>query len=108
MWTELDGLCAVALFVDRGDCFVLVLQISKSQQPPMILASCRSALREPFGTPALVPSGLELRADHGPQYTGSDCEASCRWWRVEHPLAPVGRPTGNAVAERTIQTMKEE
>jgi putative transposase len=27
---------------------------------------------------------------------------------LEHTLAPVGTPTGNAVAERTIRTLKEE
>jgi len=29
-------------------------------------------------------------------------------WGIEQTFAPVGRPTGNAVAERTIQTMKLE
>jgi hypothetical protein len=32
----------------------------------------------------------------------------CTRWRVEHTYAPVGRPTGNAVVERVIRTMKEE
>jgi len=108
VWTEQDGLCAVTILVDCGDRFVLRLQVSKSQEAPTILAPVRSALREHFDTPTLVPSGLELRTDHGPQYTGSDCEALCDQWRVQHTLAPVGRPTGNAVAERTIRTMKEE
>lgn len=81
---------------------------SKSQQSPVILAPVQAALREHFGAPTLVPAGLELRTDHGPQYTGSDCEDLCKHWRVQHALAPVGRPTGNAVAERTIRTMKEE
>ena len=55
-----------------------------------------------------VPDGLELRSDHGPQYTGSDCHALCGLWNVDHTFAPVGRPTGNAVAERFILTMKSE
>ncbi|MGC3998581.1 MAG: integrase core domain-containing protein [Anaeromyxobacter sp.] len=29
-------------------------------------------------------------------------------WGLTHTFAPVGRPTGNAVAERVIRTMKEE
>ena len=55
-----------------------------------------------------MPAGLELLTDHGPQYTGSDCDQLCRRWRLDHLLAPVGRPTGNAVAERVILTLKVE
>jgi len=32
----------------------------------------------------------------------------CRRWGLAHTFAPVGRPTGNAVVERFIRTMKEE
>ena len=59
-------------------------------------------------TPEGVPVGLELRTDHGPQFTGADCEDLCKRWGLDHSLAPVGRPTGNAVAERVIQTLKVE
>lgn len=55
-----------------------------------------------------MPDGLELRSDHGPQYTGGDCLQLCSRWRLDHTFAPVGRPTGNAVAERFILTMKSE
>jgi transposase InsO family protein len=61
-----------------------------------------------FGQPRQVPDGLELRSDHGPQYTGADAEAVCQRWHVLHTFAPVARPTGNAVAERVIQTLKVE
>jgi putative transposase len=108
VWTAQDGLCAVTILVDCGDRSVLGVEVSKSQEAPTILAPVRAALREHFGVPGGVPAGLELRTDHGPQYTGSDCEAMCKHWNVQHTLAPVGRPTGNAVAERTIRTMKEE
>jgi transposase InsO family protein len=43
-----------------------------------------------------------------PQYTGRDAEELTETWRVTHTFALVGRPTGNAVAERTIRTMNEE
>jgi putative transposase len=55
-----------------------------------------------------VPDGLELRTDHGPQYTGDDAHKLCTAWHVDHTFAPVGRPTGNAPAERFIETMKIE
>ncbi len=108
VWTAQDGLCAVTILADCGDRYVLEVQASKSQEAPTILAPVREALQKHFRFPALVPVGLELRTDHGSQYTGSDCEALCDQWGVLHTLAPVGRPTGNALAERTIRTMKEE
>ena len=55
-----------------------------------------------------MPKGLELRSDHGSQYTGSDGQDFCRTWRLTHAFAPLGRPTGNAVAERVILTLKVE
>jgi transposase InsO family protein len=48
------------------------------------------------------------RSDHGPQYTGADGAALVTRWGLPRTFAPVGRPTGNAVVERVIRTMKEE
>src|SRR5690606_10844624 len=42
------------------------------------------------------------------QFTGGDARDLCNDWRVDHTFAPIGRPTGNAVAERLIRTLKEE
>ncbi len=58
-----------------------------------------------FGESAIVPDDFELRSDHGSVYTGADCEQLCDEWKVNHTFSPVGRPTGNAVAERVIQTI---
>jgi putative transposase len=68
----------------------------------------RRALTAAFRSRSRVPHWFELRTDHGPQYTGGDSELMCKEWGVVHTFAPVGRPTGNAVAERLIRTMKEE
>ena len=46
--------------------------------------------------------------DHGSQYTGNDCAELCSNWNIDHTYSPIGRPTGNAVVERFIQTIKEE
>ena len=75
---------------------------------PAVLAGVEAALIECFGTPVHVPDGLELRTDHGPQYTGDDAAQFCGHWKLDHTFAPVGRPTGNAIAERFIQTVKVE
>lgn len=73
-----------------------------------MLASVDNALAIAFGAPEHVPDGVELRSDHGSVYTGADAHTFALRWGVEQTFAPVGRPTGNAVAERTIRTMKEE
>jgi putative transposase len=106
--TELDGTVAVAIAVDCGCRSVLDVTVTKSQTSGAILASVDRAMERAFGSPEAVPDGVELRTDHGPQYTGRDAEELTKTWRVTHTFAPVGRPTGNAVAERTIRTMKEE
>lgn len=107
-WTARDGTVALVPVIDCGDRVVFDIEVTKSQESPAVLAPVERALEEAFGLPMVVPDGLELRSDHGPQYTGSDCEDLCRAWGLEHTLAPVGRPTGNAVAERFIQTLKVE
>jgi putative transposase len=108
VWTKVDGVVAVVPTIDCGCRSVLGLEVTKDQQAPAILASIDQALVAAFGNPLGVPNDLELRSDHGPQYTGADCAALVKRWGLEHTFAPVGRPTGNAVVERFIRTMKEE
>jgi putative transposase len=108
VWTKEDGLVAVMPVIDCGCRSVLELRVTKSQEAPAVLSAVGAALYAEFEAPENVPDGLELRTDHGPQYTGEDCRELCERWNVDHTFAPVGRPTGNAVAERVIRTMKEE
>ena len=108
VWTRRDGLVAIAVTVDCGCRSVLDVTATKSQESGAVLGSVERGLELAFGTPERVPDGVELRSDHGPQYTGQDAAALAARWGLEQTFAPVGRPTGNAVAERTIQTMKLE
>jgi putative transposase len=107
-WTARDGTVALVPVIDCGDRVVFDVAVTKSQESPAVLAPVESALEEAFGSTECVPDGFEMRTDHGPQYTGSDCQDLCKAWDVDHTFAPVGRPTGNAVAERFIQTLKVE
>jgi putative transposase len=107
-WTRLDGVVAIVPVIDCGDRYALACDVTKSQESPSVLAPVDRSLEEVFGDPRDVPYGLELRSDHGPQYTGSDCEHLCDTWGLDHTLAPIGRPTGNAVTERFIETLKVE
>jgi len=107
-WTRQDGMVALVPVIDCGDRVVFEVGVSKSQESPIVLGPVDRTLWREFGHPEAVPAGLEIRSDHGPQYTGADAEKLCTRWGVEHTFAPVGRPTGNAVAERVIQTLKVE
>jgi transposase InsO family protein len=93
--------------LDCGDRTAVVV-VTQDPHGPAVLASVERKLRESFGEPANVPGGVEFRTDHGPQSTGADGDHRCERWRLDHTFAPVGRPTGNAVAECFIRTMKEE
>lgn len=108
VWTDEDGLVAVVPVVDCGCRSILALSVTKAQDAAAVLAPVRVSLVDAFGRVDNVPDGLELRSDHGPQYTGSDCEDLCTEWNIHHTMSGIGRPTGNAVAERVIRTMKEE
>lgn len=107
-WTKRDGTVGITLAIDCGCRSTLGFTVAKEQDAPTVLSATEQALRAAFGSPDNVPDGMELRTDHGPQYTGSDCADLCKLWRIEHTFAPVGRPTGNAVVERLIRTLKEE
>lgn len=107
VWTKRDGVVALVPTIDCGD-RTAVIEVTKDQHGPAVLASVEAKLVAAFGSPAHVPDDLELRTDHGPQYTGADCAVLCERWRLAHTYAPVGRPTGNAVVERFIRTLKEE
>jgi putative transposase len=108
VWTRRDGTVALVPTIDCGCRSILSLVVTKDQHSPAVLSSVESALIEAFGSRSNIPDGLELRTDHGPQYTGSDCAALVETWGLLHTYAPVGRPTGNAVVERVIRTLKEE
>lgn len=108
VWTAEDGTVALVPVIDCGDRVVFEIGVTKSQESPAVLAPVERSLEQAFGSPEALPAGLEMRSDHGPQYTGADCEELCHVWQLEHTFAPVGRPTGNAVAERFIQTLKVE
>ena len=107
VWTRRDGVIALVPTIDCGDRTAVVV-VTKDQHGPAVLSSLTDKLVASFGAADKVPEGVELRTDHGPQYTGADCRMLCSTWHLEHSFAPVGRPTGNAVVERFIRTLKEE
>jgi putative transposase len=107
-WTRKDGWVAITPVIDNGCRSLFPIGVTKAQDAGAILAPTQVALEEAFGTPLGVPDGLEYRTDHGSVFTGADCAKLCDMWHLDHTFSPVGRPTGNAVAERVIQTVKIE
>lgn len=108
VWTRQQGTVAVVPVLDCGDRYALAVHVTKSQESDDILLPVERSLWTTFGHAGAVPDGLELLTDHGPQYTGADCDELCKSWHVEHLLSAVGRPTGNSGVERFIETMKIE
>jgi len=82
--TRQDGLVALVPVIDCGDRYLFEVGVSKSQESPVVLGPVERALGREFGQPEAVPAELELRTDHGPQYTGADAEKLCACWGVEH------------------------
>lgn len=108
VWTTLDGWVSLVPTIDCGCRSILGMVVSKAQDATTWLRSLREALRAAFGSPAKVPRGLELRTDHGAQFTSTEAKKLATTWRLEHTFAPKGRPTGNSIVERVIRTLKEE
>ncbi len=106
--TRKGCLVAVVITVDCGCRSVLNTTATVSQTSSAVLGAVEMGLIEAFGHPEAVGDGVELRTDHGPQFTGGDAGALCARWRITPTFSPVGRPTGTAVAERTMQTAKVE
>lgn len=108
VWTRRDGVVAVVPVIDCGDRVALACDVTQCQETPFVLDPIARSLRGVFSDPRNVPAGLELRTDYGPQYTRQDWVDLCHAWGLDHPLAPIGRPTGNAVAERFIESLTVE
>jgi putative transposase len=107
-WTRQDGTAALVPIMDYGDRVAFRCKVTKSQESAPVLEPTEKALRAAFGDPANLPEGFAYRTDHGPQFTGRDCESLCEHWGIDHSFAPVGHPAGNAVVERFIETLEIE
>lgn len=107
-WTREDGVVAICPVIDCGDRYIPDIEVSKAQDAPSTLLPVERALFTSFGTSDRTPDGLELLTDNGPQYRGRDCDELCHRWGIDHRFSGVGRPTGNAIAERVILTLKTE
>ncbi len=75
------------------------------------LEPVRQAVRKRFGTYAervAAEAGLELRHDHGSQFTSDVYQGELRFLGIESSPAFVREPQGNGCAERFVRTLKEQ
>lgn len=68
----------------------------------MALATHRGGARSGVGR------GIEVRQDHGSQYTSETYRNQVKAWGMSLSFALVGEPETNGVAERFIRTLKEQ
>lgn len=106
--TREDAIEVVVLTVDCGCRSVLDVTMTTLQGPPAVLWPVEHGLLEPFGVSSEVGDSVEQRSGHGPPFTGADAAALATLRRPVPTFAPLGRPTGNGVAELTIHTTKVE
>lgn len=106
--TSEDGLVYVFPVIDCGCRTWLDDEVTTSPHVGASLRPLERALDAAFGRPENVPHGFELRTDQGSVYTSATFRNVTRAWRIDHTFTPVARPTGNAVVERVIRTLKEE
>jgi putative transposase len=106
--TRDDGLVYVFPVIDCGCRSWLDDEVTTAPDTEAALHPLERALAAEFGDPADVPDGFEVRTDQGSVYTSKLFANVAQAWRFEHTYAPVRRPTGNAVVERVIKTLKEE
>ncbi len=104
---RVDGVVATGIAVDCGCRSVLDVTVTKSQSSGIILSSVDRFLELAFGSRCGARRGRAPRGP-GPAVHRPRRRELTATWHVADPFAPVGRPTGNAVAERTIRTMNEE
>ena len=106
--TKEDGLVYIFPVIDCGCRTWLEDEVTTSPDTEAALRPVERALAAEFGSPAGIPDGFEIRTDQGSVYTSKLFANVERAWGFDHTYAPIGRPTGNAVAERVIKTLKEE
>lgn len=93
-YTRRNGLVWVVPVVDCGCRSVLEIDVETGADTATVLRPLERALEAHFGSPDGVPDGLEIRTDHGNQYTSHLFERVVKDWGLTHTMAPVGRPTG--------------
>ena len=83
--------------------------VSKAGTRFQALEPISMALGEIFGgVNCGVAGGLQLRMDHGSQYTSDDFRKQIKFWGIVPSYAFIEQPQTNGVPERFFRTLKEQ
>lgn len=104
-----DGWVWVFSAVDHFDACCVGIHAVKVGNRFAALQPIAQGLQIEFGdTGANAGKGLQLRMDHGTQYTADDFLKQIEFWGIDQSFAFVAEPQTNGVAERFNRTLKEQ
>lgn len=109
IYTLDDGWVWVFLAVEHWNAECVGWHVTKTGDRFAALEPIGQGLTNIYGSVAKdVARGLELRMDHGSQYTSDHFVRQIRYWGIADSFAFVSEPQTNGVAERFIRTLKEQ
>lgn len=107
--TKNDDWVTVFIAVDHATSECVGIHAAKIGTRFEALEPIRQGVRDRFGAfDGGVAGGLQLRHDHGSQYTSDHFQAEIRFLGIESSPSFVRSPEGNGCAERFIRTLKEQ
>ena len=107
--TRAEGNATIFLAVDHCTSECIGLHAAAVGDRFEALEPRRQGIREHFGGyDQNVALGLSLRHDHGSQYTSRDFQAELKFLGIRSSPSFVREPECNGVAERFVQTLKEQ
>lgn len=109
IYTLEDGWVWAFLAVEHWNAECVGWHVTKTGHRLAALEPIGQGLTQVYGSAARdVARGLELRMDHGTQYTSDHFLRQIRYWGIAESFAFVCEPQTNGVAERFIRTLKEQ
>lgn len=108
-YTRRNGWVTVFVAVDHATSECVGIHAAKPGTRFEALEPVRQGVRRSFGDfHAAVATGLQLRHDHGSQYTSDHFQDELGFLGIESSPAFVRSPEGNGCVERFIRTLKEQ
>lgn len=104
-----EGQACIFIAVDHCNSECMGIHAARRGTRFEALEVIRQGVRSAFGSYGQdVAQGLQLRHDHGSQFTSDDYQTEITWLGIESSPAFVREPECNGVAERFVRTLKEQ
>lgn len=109
VWTDDEGVVTVFAAIDHCTAECVGSHAAKKATRFEALEPIRQGVREHFGGyEAGIAQGLELRHDHGSQFTSDHFQSEIAFLGMTSSPAFVRAPEGNGCIERFFRTLKEQ